>query len=156
MARTTSHAETTRINAAKMPAPPAMMPDIDYQAIAMASGTTVQALMRASDAMLSGMMALGQEMTAFANARLRENVERSESLLHCTDPAEAFGLHCSFAQKATQHYLEEANRIVSLATEMNGKCWEPIQECTKETLGRIGGNGKAANGGGKAAMAEGK
>jgi hypothetical protein len=97
----------------------------------------MQALMRASDAMLKGMMAMSQEMTDFTNARLRQTVERSETLLRCSDPAEAFGVQCDFAQKATQQYLDEANRLMALATTVTGKCWEPLEECTRETLGRL-------------------
>lgn len=157
MARTTPHAETKKTGATATPAAQAVMPELDYEAIAMASGSAMQALMRSSDAILRGMMALSQEMTEFANARLRQNVERSESLLHCADPAEAFDVQCDFAQKATQQYLEETNRLMSLATQVGGKCWEPIQDCTKETLGRLNGNGRNGNGrAGKTAHSEGK
>ena len=87
MPRNQAKAETAR-SAPKPAAAAMMMPEVDYQSLAMASGSTVQALMRASDAMLKGVMALSQEMTEFTNARLRLNVERSETLLRCHDPAE--------------------------------------------------------------------
>jgi hypothetical protein len=145
MARNTPKQETSKPGGDKTQAAMAMMPELDYQSLALAGGTTMQALMRASDAMLKGVMALSQEMTEFTNARLRQNVERSETLLRCSDPAEAFGLQCDFAHKATQHYLDEANRLMALATTVTGKCWEPLEECTRETLGRFK-NG-AQNGG---------
>ncbi len=129
--------ETAKPNADKIHAAMAMLPELDYQSLALASGTTMQALMRASDAMLKGAMALSQEMTEFTNARLRQNVERSETLLRCSDPAEAFGLQCDFAHKTTQQYLDEANRLMALATDVTGKCWQPLEECTRETLGRL-------------------
>lgn len=145
---TPKHA-TAKPKADQQQAAMAMLPELDYQALALASGTTMQALMRASDAMLKGVMALSQEMSEFTNARLRQNVERSETLLRCSDPAEAFGLQCDFAQKATQQYLTEANRLMALATAVTGKCWEPIEECTRETLGRLNNgkrNGERAHG----------
>lgn len=170
MSRTTSQVETAKtgtikaealhaakaepLHAAKAETLHATIPPIDYQAMAAASGTTLQAFMRASDAMLKGMIALNQEMTEFTNARLRQNVERSETLLRCADPAAAFNLQCDFAHKATQQYLEEANRLMALATQMTGKCWEPIEECAKETLGRLG-NGSPAGGNGAAAKTNG-
>jgi len=116
--------------------PVAGMPEIDYRAFALASGASMHALLQASDAMMKGMMAVGQEMTEFASARIRENVERSETLMQCADPVSAFGLQCNFAQKATQQYLEEAGRLMALATQLTGKCLEPIQTYTKETLGQ--------------------
>jgi phasin family protein len=113
-----------------------LMPEIDYQAFALASGATVKALLQASDVMMKGMMAVSQEMSEFANKRMHENMERSQSLLHCTDPSSAFGLQCDFAQKATQQYLEEAGRLMALATQLSGKCWEPLQTYTQETVAR--------------------
>lgn len=145
MPRNNHRHETAKSKAAQHQAAMTMLPELDYQALAMASGTTMQALMRANDAMLKGVMALSQEVSEFTNARLRQNVERSETLLRCSDPAEAFGLQCDFAHKATQQYLAEANRLMALATAVTGKCWEPLEECTRETLGRLN-NGKR-NGG---------
>jgi hypothetical protein len=144
MPRNQPKTESAR-SAEKPHAAMAMMPEIDYQSLALASGSTMQALMRASDAMLKGVMALSQEMTEFTNARLRQNVERSETLLRCHDPAEAFGLQCDFAHRATQQYLDEANRLMALASDVTGKCWEPLEACTREALDRFG-NGKR-NGG---------
>ena len=117
-------------------APAAGMPEIDYRTFALASGASMNALLQASDAMMKGMMAVGQEMTEFASARIRENVERSETLMQCADPVSAFGLQCNFAQKATQQYLEEAGRLMALATQLTAKSWEPIQTCARETLGQ--------------------
>ena len=141
MPRNNHRHETAKPKAAQHQAAMTMLPELDYQALAMASGTTMQALMRANDAMLKGVMALSQEVSEFTNARLRQNVERSETLLRCSDPAEAFGLQCDFAHKATRQYLAEANRLMALATAVTGKCWEPLEECTRETLGRFN-NGK--------------
>lgn len=142
---TASKHETAKSGTEKTRAAMTMMPELDYQSLALASGTTMQALMRASDAMLRGVMALSQEMTDFTNARLRQTVERSETLLRCSDPAEAFGVQCDFAHKTTQQYLDEANRLMALATAVTDKCWEPLEACTRETLGRLA-NGKR-NGG---------
>ena len=144
MPRTHVKTENGR-SAERSHAPATMLPELDYQSLALASGSTMQALMRASDAMLKGVMALSQEMTEFTNARLRQNVERSETLLRCSDPAEAFGLQCEFAHKATQHYLDEANRLMSLASEVSGKCWEPLEACTRDALDRL--NAGERNGG---------
>ncbi|QEX14941.1 hypothetical protein FRZ44_02170 [Hypericibacter terrae] len=129
-------------------APTAVTPEIDYQAFALASGATVKALLQASEVMMKGMAAVGQEMSEFASQRIRENVERSESLLHCTDPTAAFGLHCDFAQKATQQYLEEAGRLMALATQLTGKCWEPLQTFTQETAAQAAERATRATAGG--------
>jgi phasin family protein len=112
------------------------LPEIDYSAFGLASGNAMNALLRANSAMLKGMADLSQEMSEFASSRLRENAQRSTTLLNCTDPAEAFKLQYDFASKATEQYLEEAAKLMTLALQTSSKCWAPLEECTRETVAR--------------------
>jgi hypothetical protein len=119
--------------------------EIDYSAFGLASGNAMNALLRVNSAMLKGMADLSQEMSEFASARLREGAQRSTTLLSCTDPAEAFKLQYDFASKATEQYLEEAAKLMTLALQTSSKCWAPLEECTRETVARatsIGGEKK--------------
>jgi hypothetical protein len=131
--RNGSQPETVNV-AASWPTVPA----IDYQVWAGAGGMAVNAMLKANDALMKGMMAWSQEMSDFAQARLRENAERSESLLHCTDPTAALNVQYSFASKATEQYLEEAGKLMTMAVQVGSKCWAPIQEGTRDALGHMG------------------
>ena len=71
----------------------------------------IEAVIKANEALASGTAALGQEVFEFASKRVSETLSHSESFAHCRDPGEAFELNYEFAQKATQQYLEEANRL---------------------------------------------
>jgi len=120
-------------------------PEIDYSAFGLARGNAMNALLRVNSAMLKGMADLSQEMSEFASARLREGAQRSTTLLSCTDPAEAFKLQYDFASKATEQYLEEAAKLMTLALQTSSKCWAPLEECTRETVARatsVGGEKK--------------
>ncbi len=79
----------------------------------------------------------------FASKRLGENLKRSESLVQCKDVKQAFDLNMGFAQRATEQYLDEANKLLGLATQISRNCWAPLQARTKETLHSLNGDDEA-------------
>jgi hypothetical protein len=56
------------------------------------------------------MFAISQEMTQFAQARLKEDAKNREMLSRCHSPSEALSCQQRFAEAATAEYLEEANK----------------------------------------------
>lgn len=112
----------------------------DYLNLFQPNGATVDAMVRSSDAMLKGMAALGQEMVDFANTRVKQNLETSQSLMGCKDMSQAFGLQCDFARTTTQHYLQEASKLMNLTASMTRQSWAPLEERTKEALDRLNGH----------------
>jgi hypothetical protein len=102
------------------------------------NGANIAAFVKASEALWSGMSSMSQEMMQFASTRLRENMDLSGSVLQCGDPREAFRLECDYARNATKQYLDEANKLLAIAADTSHRSWAPIEELTKETLGRIG------------------
>ncbi len=93
-----------------------------------------EAFVRANEAIMNGMAALNSDMHAFGNKRLRENVERSESLVSCNDSEEAFRIQWDFFQSATQQYLDQTNNMLAIMAKMTGDYWAPVQERTNEAL----------------------
>ncbi|WP_162913187.1 phasin family protein [Rhodospirillaceae bacterium SYSU D60014] len=120
-------------------APDGVAPNADYLSLFQPNDATMDAMVKASDAMLKGVAALGQEMVDFANTRVKQNLETSQSLMGCNDLSQAFGLQCDFARTATQHYLQEANKLMNLTASMTRQSWAPLEERTKETLSRLNG-----------------
>jgi hypothetical protein len=109
----------------------------DVTAMVDSSGANIAAFVRASEALWTGMTAINQEMAQFVSARLRENMDLSGSVMQCGDPGEAFRLECDYARNATRQYLDEANKLLGIAAEASQRSWAPIEELTRETLGRI-------------------
>src|SRR5262245_49889542 len=109
----------------------------DLTALVDTNGASIAAFVRSGEALWTGMTAIGQEMAQFASTRLRENMDLSGSLMHCGDPREAFRLECDYARNATRQYLDEASKLLGIAAETSQRSWAPIEELTKETLGRI-------------------
>jgi hypothetical protein len=101
------------------------------------NGANIAAFVKASEALWSGMASMSQEMMQFASTRMRENIDLSGSVLQCGDPGEAFRLECDYARNATKQYLDEANKLLAIAADTSHRSWAPIEELTKETLGRI-------------------
>jgi hypothetical protein len=109
----------------------------ELAALVDSNGANIAAFVRASEALWSGMTSMGQEMMQFASTRLRENMDLSGSVLQCGDPREAFRLECDYARSATRQYLDEASKLLAIAADTSQRSWAPIEELTKETLGRI-------------------
>jgi hypothetical protein len=114
---------------------PAFAPDLD--SMMNANGANLNAIMKANEALWSGMAAIGQELMQFASARLKENVELSGAVMQCGNPSEAFRMECDHARTATQVYLDQASKLLGLAAEVSQRSWAPIEDATKETLGRL-------------------
>lgn len=109
----------------------------DLAALVDSNGANIAALVKAGEALWTGMTAMGQEMAQFASTRLRENMDLSGSVMQCGDPGEAFRLECDYARNATRQYLDETSKLLGIAAETSQRSWAPIEEVTKETLGRI-------------------
>jgi len=131
-----------RSEAANPAAATAAMPSMDFQLWAGAGSTTMNALLKANDVMMKGMMAWSREMVDFTHARLQEHAERSAALMQCTDPTAALALHRDFAAKATEKYLEEAGKLTSMAMQVASECLTPIEEGTRSAFGQVGSNGQ--------------
>ena len=116
---------------------PAETATADLTMLVDTNGASIAALVRSGEALWTGMTAMGQEMAQFASTRLRENMDLSGSVMQCGDPREAFRLECDYARNATRQYLDEANKLLGIAAETSQRSWAPIEELTKETLGRI-------------------
>lgn len=109
----------------------------DFRAVLETNGAALAAAVKASEAMLQGWAEMNREMMSFAGERFRKSFEVSESLMGCNDPAQAFSVQCDHARRATQAYLEEATRLMSLAAKLSEECLQPIETQTRETLDQL-------------------
>ena len=94
----------------------------------------LETFVQANEAIMNGMAALSSEMLVFGNKRLRENIERSESLMSCNDAEEAFRIQWDYFQSATQQYLDQTNDMLAIMAKITGDFWAPVEERTKEAL----------------------
>lgn len=112
----------------------------DVEAIMATNGENWRAFMKAGEAMLEGMTAVGREMMDFGNARMRHDIATSESLMRCNGAEEAFRLQCDYAREATQQYFEEAGKLMQLTARMTREYWVPLEDRTRATLHQLNGD----------------
>ena len=93
-----------------------------------ASEQVFETFVQSNEAILAGMAALNSEMATFCNERLRENVERSGSLMGCSDAEEAFKIQWDFCQRATEQYLNQTSNLLGIMAKMTGNFLTPFQE----------------------------
>lgn len=95
-------------------------------------------VVQSSEAWFKGITALGTEMVTFTTHRLQEGVRISEALTQCRDLSEALEVQRDYVRQASEEYLEEANRLVSMTADMTRAAWTPLQD----EAGRLTGNGR--------------
>jgi hypothetical protein len=82
---------------------------------------------KVSDTMVKGMFAISQEMTQFAQTRLKGEVKNCEALSHCHSPSEVLNCQQRFAEAATAEYLEEADKLTVLMTKIANDGFASLQ-----------------------------
>ncbi|MDJ0948711.1 MAG: phasin family protein [Alphaproteobacteria bacterium] len=103
-----------------------------------ANTATMEAFVRAGEAVLKGMVSLNEEVMSFADKRMRAQIDTSQSLAKCSTFAEAMELQSEFARSATEDYLEEANKLLSLSAEVTKEGMVPWEAHAKEAASRFG------------------
>lgn len=106
----------------------------ELEALWQVNGETMNTIMRTNEAVMRGMIALSQEVFEFGNTRIRENLERAQSLSKCHDLEEALNVQSGFVQSATQEYLTESANLMKLMSEISQDCWAPTEDRTKQAL----------------------
>ena len=96
-----------------------------------------EAFVQSNEAILASMATLNTEMATFYNKRLRENVERSESLMDCSDAEEALRIQWDFCQRATTQYLNQTSNLLGIMAKMTGDLLTPFQEQQRSMVRRL-------------------
>jgi hypothetical protein len=94
-----------------------------------------ETFVQSNEGILAGMAALNTEMATFCNERLRVNVERSESLMGCSNAEEAVKIQWDFCQRATEQYLNQTSNLLGIMAKMNGDLLTAYQE-QQRNMGR--------------------
>jgi hypothetical protein len=98
----------------------------------------MQAMTKATQAFMDGMVTINREMLAFADERaraMREDVSKPAG----GEPMAVWNRHLDRTTSATQAYMQEASRLLELGMRVSQDSWAPLQEQLSNTLG----NGQA-------------
>src|SRR5215470_5354165 len=110
------------------------LPKVDYERLLALSGANVEAVVKASEAMMKGIAKLNEELMSFSSACVKEQVEGSRAIAQCSNWSEAFEKQMGLARTATEKYLAEAGRLANLTTEVTMASWTPFQNYLQHGL----------------------
>ena len=110
------------------------LPKVDYERLLALGSANVEAVVKASEAMIKGIAKLNEELMSFTSARFKEQVEGSRAIAQCSNWSEAFEKQMSLARAATEQYLAEAGRLTNLTTEVTMASWAPFQSYLQHGL----------------------
>lgn len=95
-------------------------------------GLVLAANQHAFQRWVQGLSALSEEMTHFIGDRLREDTNAWTKLVQCTDLNQALACQRQYADKMTTAYLDEANRLSSLAFQIANDAFRVPSERASE------------------------
>lgn len=96
--------------------------------------TNLEHFTRATDAMLSGMKELNEEIVRFTGTQLDAGAEAARSIVSAGTPAEALGRHVDYARSATQAYLSQASKLFEVATRVSQTGMEAAHNAANRTV----------------------
>ncbi len=96
-----------------------------------------ETFVQSNEAILAGMAALNSEMATFCNERLRENVERTGSLMGCSNAEEAIKIQWDFCLSASEQYLNKTSNLLGIMAMMNGVFLTAFQELQRSMVLRL-------------------
>jgi hypothetical protein len=120
--------------------PAFQMPDL--QKFASLNSGGLETFMQTSNAMMKAVGELNAEILGFTKQRLDAGIAVSQSLAKCTTMQAAMDVQMDFARNETQVYLNEAKKIMELATAAADEGLKPLKQATNGHNGHARANGK--------------
>jgi hypothetical protein len=101
------------------------------------NGAALDMMTRASQAYLSNMTALNEELMRFAALRLQHDAEFGQTLTKCQDWSAAAELQQGWVREASEEYFAEAGKLLELASKATIEGWKPVQERASQALDEL-------------------
>jgi len=90
-------------------------------------------LMSAGHGLIDDCQAVGVEMLAFWQSRLKEGLATGQHLLECDSAEGAMEVQLDFAKAAIQAYVDQSIKIGDLASRSLARMCEPVKPAPSET-----------------------
>ncbi|HYB58506.1 MAG TPA: phasin family protein [Alphaproteobacteria bacterium] len=119
---------------AKQAAQNGPFPALDYERMMTLSSANLEALMQASEAVLTGLARLHEELVGFTSAQIKEQLEAGRTLAECGNWSDALEKQAELMRNASARYFAEVRKLSSLASELAVASWTPLQNCLSAHL----------------------
>ncbi len=100
----------------------------------------LESLMQSGNALIKAVGELNAEILGFTKQRLDAGIAVSQSLAQCKSVQAAMEVQMDFARNEAQVYLDEARKLMELASNAAVEGFKPIQELRKN-----GANGQQSH-----------
>lgn len=100
----------------------------DFQKFAAMNGGGFETFMQSSNAMMKAVGELNAEILGFTKQRLDAGIAASQSLAKCTTVQAAMDVQMDFARSETEVYLNEARKIMELASNAATEGMKPLKQ----------------------------
>ena len=98
--------------------------------------TTLDPMLRASNRLLEGWMAVSSEMLEFGKARFDRSVEMSKAIAQSSSLNEAIDLQATYTRSIVQDYVSEAQKIADLGARSLLDSFTTLQQQARDNPGR--------------------
>lgn len=98
------------------------------------NGPAMAAYLEASRAFTNGLMTLNNEILSFATKRWGHDKDLSQTLTGCDNWAKASAVQQDWTQQAMKDYVDEASRLMDMASKMTQEAWHPLYESSTEAV----------------------
>ena len=95
-------------------------------------GGAMDAMARAGQAYVEGVVELNQELAGFVQARWKRDLELGESLARCRDLSDFTDVQRAWLEEATEQYAAETRKLVELGTKLASMSWDPVQKAMSD------------------------
>lgn len=110
----------------------AAAPALDPERLAHLNDRNLEVAMRMGHALFDGAANMNQEFINFLNRRLQEDMRTAQKLCDCRNPTEFVDAELRFLQTLVQHYAENTNRMLGIASDMLRTEIHDVEEAVAE------------------------
>jgi len=97
-----------------------------YEDVVAFNKDNMEAVVKSSSILSEGLKEVSEDMVAYAQASVKENVEATKALFDCKDAKALADLQAKIAKESYDKFLAEAGKISSASTKLAEDAWAPI------------------------------
>jgi len=100
----------------------------DFGSVVDFNHEALETMAELNQAVIKRLMQYNEEITEFANKRLKEDMAVPQKLMACDSTHDIFNCYVAFCQDAAQQYLNETQRLAALGGEMTGEAFDVFEK----------------------------
>jgi len=109
----------------------------NYEEIVAFNKKNMEALVQSSSILNEGLQSVSNDVVAFAQASVQENVDATKALFDFKDPKEFTVLQAKIAKESYDKFVSETNKLTDASTKLAEESWAPINDRVTDAFDTI-------------------